>query len=47
MLTPEYLAQLPDTLCRLWRQVEDDILRDIARRITAADGLTETAVWQA
>ena len=47
MLTPEYLAQLPDALCRLWRQVEDDILRDIARRITAADGLTETAVWQA
>ena len=47
MLTPEYLAQLPDALCRLWRQVEDDILRDIARRIKAADGLTETAVWQA
>ena len=47
MLTPEYLAQLPDALCSLWRQVEDDILRDIARRITAADGLTEAAVWQA
>lgn len=47
MLGPEYLAQLPDALCSLWRQVEDDILRDIARRITAADGMTETAVWQA
>ena len=47
MLGPEYLAQLPDALCSLWRQVEDDILQDIARRITAADGMTETAVWQA
>ena len=47
MLGPEYLAQLPDALCSLWRQVEDDILRDIVRRITAADGMTETAVWQA
>ena len=47
MLGPEYLAQLPNALCSLWRQVEDDILRDIARRITAADGMTETAVWQA
>lgn len=47
MLGPEYLAQLPDALCSLWRQVEDDILRDIARRITAADGMTETAFWQA
>ena len=47
MLGPEHLAQLPDALCSLWRQVEDDILRDIARRITAADGMTETAVWQA
>lgn len=46
MLGPEYLAQLPDALCSLWRQVEDDILRDIARRITAADGMTDTAAWQ-
>ena len=47
MLGPEYLDRLPDALCALWRQAEDDILRDIARRITAADGLTETAAWQA
>lgn len=33
MLTPEYLDTLPDSLVELWQQVEDDILRDIARRI--------------
>lgn len=46
MLTPDYLDSLPDALVSLWRQVEDDILRDIARRIVKADGLTETAAWQ-
>ena len=43
MLTPDYLDTLPDALVELWQQVEDDILRDIARRIGKADGLTDTA----
>lgn len=47
MLTPEYLDTLPDALVELWRKVEDDILRDMARRIAKMDGLTETAGWQA
>ncbi|MGN0974667.1 MAG: phage minor capsid protein [Gemmiger sp.] len=50
MLTPEYLSTLPDALVELWQQVEDDILRDIARRIGALDQLepmTPTAQWQA
>lgn len=46
MLTPDYLDTLPDALVALWQQVEDDILRDIGRRIAKMDGLTETAAWQ-
>lgn len=47
MLTPEYLDSLPAALVELWRRVEDDILRDMARRIAKMDGMTETAAWQA
>ena len=46
MLTPEYLDTLPDALVELWRTVEDDILRDVARRIGKMDGMTATADWQ-
>ena len=40
----------PDAVVELWQQVEDDILRDIARRIRKLDELdrlTDTATWQA
>lgn len=50
MLTPDYLDTLPDAVVALWQQVEDDILRDIARRIGKIpdrDTLTDTAAWQA
>ncbi len=50
MLTPDYLDTLPDAVVALWQQVEDDILRDIARRIGTLDELeplTPTAQWQA
>lgn len=50
MLTPDYLDTLPDAAAELWQQVEDDILRDIARRIGALDELeplTPAAQWQA
>lgn len=50
MLTPDYLDTLPDAVVELWQQVEDDILRDIARRIGTLDELeplTPTAQWQA
>lgn len=50
MLTPDYLENLPDALVELWQNVEDDILRDVARRIKSMDELdplTPTASWQA
>ena len=47
MLAPDYLDTLPDAVVALWQQVEDDILRDIARRIGKAGTVTETAAWQA
>ena len=47
MLSPEYLAQLPEPLIKLWQLVEDDILRDIGRRIRKMDKLTDAAAYQA
>ncbi len=47
MLTPDYLDTLPDAVVTLWQQVEDDILRDIARRIGKVGSVTKTAAWQA
>ena len=35
MLTPDQLDALPRRFVRLWQQVEDDILQDIARRMKA------------
>ena len=46
MLNPEYLEHLPDEAVKLWQQVEDDILRDIGRRISKAGDLTDGAEWQ-
>ena len=46
MLAPDYLDHAPDRLVLLWQQVEDDILRDVARRISKIDTMTPTANWQ-
>ncbi len=46
MLQPDYLDHAPDEMVQLWQQVEDDILRDVARRIGKMDGMTPTANWQ-
>nr|DAF40193.1 MAG TPA: minor capsid protein [Caudoviricetes sp.] len=46
MLQPDYLDHAPDEMVKLWQQVEDDILRDVARRIGKMDGMTTTANWQ-
>ena len=43
MLTPEYLDSLPDPVLELFRQVEEDILTDMARRISKMGAVTETA----
>ena len=46
MLAPDYLDHAPDRLVLLFQQVEDDILRDVARRISKMESLTPTATWQ-
>ena len=46
MLPPSYLDRMPDAFVQLWQQVEDDILRDVARRIGKMDKVTATANWQ-
>lgn len=46
MLTPEYLDRLPEPVLELFRQVEEDILADMARRISKMGAVTETADWQ-
>lgn len=46
MLAPDYLDHAPDRLVLLWQQVEDDILRDVARHISKMESLTPTANWQ-
>ena len=47
MLSPEFLAALPESVVALFLQVEEDLLEDIARRIAKMDGITDTAKWQA
>ena len=47
MLSPEFLATLPESVVALFLQVEEDLLEDIARRIAKMDGITDTAKWQA
>lgn len=47
MLLPDYLDSLPDSVVILFRQVEEDILEDMARRLLKAESITDTAQWQA
>ena len=46
MLTPEYLGDASAYLVRLYDDLEDEIIRDIARRIVKTGELTGTAKWQ-
>nr|DAK80534.1 MAG TPA: minor capsid protein [Caudoviricetes sp.] len=46
MLPPSALDRLPDAFVDLWQGVEDEILKDIARRIAKTGTITETANWQ-
>ena len=46
MLTPDYLEKVPAAMMKLWQQVEEDILQDVARRIGKMDDVTATADWQ-
>ena len=46
MLSPSYLDSLPDSFVKLFQEVEEQILQDVARRIGKMGTLTETADWQ-
>jgi len=46
MLTPEYLDGLPEPILELYAQAEDDILSDMARRISTYDYWIPSADWQ-
>ena len=46
MLPPEYLEQLADDLMELYGALDEAIVRDIARRLAKAGGVTWTAGWQ-
>lgn len=46
MLTPDYLENVPAAMMKLWQQVEEDILQDVARRIGKMGQITATADWQ-
>lgn len=46
MLTPEYLAGLPDEIVALYGEAERDILADMARRIATYDYWIPAADWQ-
>nr|DAQ63681.1 MAG TPA: minor capsid protein [Caudoviricetes sp.] len=46
MLSPSYLDSLPDSFVKLFQEVEEQILKDVARRIGKMDAVTPTANWQ-
>lgn len=46
MLTPEYLDKLPEHVVNILLDLEDEIIADIARRISENLQLTETAEYQ-
>ena len=46
MLSPSYLDSLPDSFVKLFQEVEEQILHDVARRIGKMDAVTPTANWQ-
>lgn len=47
MLTPEQLAHCADDIINLYAQLEEQIVRDIARRIAKTGTMTDTGIWQA
>lgn len=46
MLTPEQLAHCADDIVELYSQLEEAIVRDVARRIVKTGTMTDTAIWQ-
>lgn len=46
MLTPDYLEYCADDIVELYSQLDEMIIRDIARRIVKTGDIAETARWQ-
>lgn len=46
MLTPDELKVLPDHIVKIYEDLEEEIIRDIARRIKETGAITETAEFQ-
>ena len=48
MLTPEQLAQIADnaTVRKLYDQLQEDIIADMARRLSKMDFTGYTTMWQ-
>ena len=46
MLTPKYLEQLPQPMIQLYSRLENEIIEDVAKRISKANFLTPTAEWR-
>lgn len=46
MLTPSYLAGLPDEMVKIYSQLEADIACDVARRVAKLGKITDIAKWQ-
>lgn len=47
MLTPQYLADIPESVVKIYLDLESDIMVDIARRIKKTGKIPDTAIWQA
>lgn len=46
MLNPEQLASCADNLVRMYAQLDESIVRDVARRIAKSGKITDTGKWQ-
>ena len=46
MLTPDELKVVPDNIVKIYQDLENDIISDIARRLQKAGEITDTADWQ-
>lgn len=46
MLSPSYLAGLPDEMVKIYSQLEADIACDVARRVAKLSKVTDSSKWQ-
>lgn len=46
MLTPEELKEVPDSIVKIYQNLEDEIIKDITRRLEKTGEITGSADWQ-